>query len=197
VPAVAVIDEPAAAVVALDPTRSRMLAALGQAPASAAGLALKLGIARQKVGYHLRALEQHGLVSEIDQRLHGGLTERIFAASASAYVLSPAALGEAAADPSGVADRMSASYLVALAARAVQEVGALLRGAQTVRKHLPTLSIDTDVCFRSAEDRAAFADDLATAVRSLAARYHSEELARGRWYRLVVFAHPRPQEKSP
>lgn len=50
--AVEVIDDPAAAVVALDPTRSRLLSELAE-PASAATLAGRLGIARQKINYHL------------------------------------------------------------------------------------------------------------------------------------------------
>ena len=56
--AVEVIDDPVAAAVALDPVRSRLLSELAE-PASAATLAARLGIARQKVNYHLRALEDH------------------------------------------------------------------------------------------------------------------------------------------
>ena len=50
--AVEVIDDPAAAAVALEPVRSRLLSELAE-PASAATLAARLGIARQKVNYHL------------------------------------------------------------------------------------------------------------------------------------------------
>jgi DNA-binding transcriptional ArsR family regulator len=56
-----VIDDPAAAGVALDPVRSRILSELSES-ASAAALATRFGIARQKVNYHLRALEAHRLV---------------------------------------------------------------------------------------------------------------------------------------
>ena len=58
---VEVIDDPGAAAVALDPVRARLLAALAE-PGSAATLAVKTGLTRQKVNYHLRALEAHGLV---------------------------------------------------------------------------------------------------------------------------------------
>ena len=50
-----VIDDPAAAMVALEPIRNRLLAELGES-ASAATLAARLGIARQKVNYHLRVI---------------------------------------------------------------------------------------------------------------------------------------------
>ena len=56
-----VIDDPASAGVALDPMRSRLLAEL-RTPASAATLATRMGLARQKVNYHLRTLESHGLI---------------------------------------------------------------------------------------------------------------------------------------
>ena len=193
---VAVLDDPAAAVAALDPVRARLLAELAAEPASAAGVAARIGLARQKVGYHLAALAAHGLVVEVDQRRHGGLTERIFAASANAYAVAPGAMGAAGADPSRVPDRLSAAYLVALAARAVGEVGALVRGAAEARKRLPTLSLDTDIRFRSVADRAAFAEELASAVRQLAARYHDESARGGRWYRVVAFAHPRPTSEE-
>ena len=68
---VEVIEDPAAAAVALDPIRSRLLAELAE-PGSAASLAAKVGLARQKVNYHLRALEAHGLVTVAEERRHGG-----------------------------------------------------------------------------------------------------------------------------
>ena len=195
-PDVAVLDDPATAIVALDPLRSRMLASLATEPASAAGVAARLGLPRQKVGYHLTALQDQGLVVDVAARRHGGLTERILAASAGAYMVSPSAMGDAGADPRRLPDRLSAAYLVALAGRVVREVGALLKGAEAAGQRLPTLSIDTDVRFRSADDRAAFADELAAGVRSLVARYHDEAAPAGRWYRVVAVAHPRPAQSS-
>ena len=187
---VEVIEDRAAAAVALDPVRTRLLAELAE-PASAAAVASRVGIARQKVNYHLRALEAHGLVELAGERRHGGITERVLRATAAAYVISPAALSDAAADPGQAADRFSARYLISLAGRLVREVGSLARRADAAGKRLPTLTVDTEIGFRSAEDRAAFADELTTAVLDLAARYHHDD---GRPYRLVVFAHPRREE---
>src|SRR6266404_310009 len=83
-----VIDDPAAATVALEPIRSRLLSELA-APASAATLATRVGLARQKVNYHLHALEAHGLVRLAQERKWGGLTERLLVATAASYVVSP------------------------------------------------------------------------------------------------------------
>jgi DNA-binding transcriptional ArsR family regulator len=184
---VEVIDDPAAAAAALDPVRARLLHELAE-PASAATVAQRVGLARQKVNYHLRLLESHGLVREAERRRHGGLTERLLVATASSFVVSPAALGASACDPRRARDRLSARYLVALAARLIGEVGALARDDETSR--LSTLAIDTEIAFRSPAERAAFADDLAAAVAGLAANYHDPD---GRPHRLVVAAHPVPQ----
>jgi hypothetical protein len=112
-------------------------------------------------------------------------------ASARAYVVAPNIVDEQAVDPSTV-DRLSSRYLIALAARLVKEVLDLARRAERADKRLPTLAMDVDMRFRTAADRAEFTSELAAAVRDLAARYHDEAAPRGRWHRLLVFAHPRP-----
>ncbi|HVT12834.1 MAG TPA: helix-turn-helix domain-containing protein [Fimbriimonadaceae bacterium] len=190
-----VIDDPSAATVALEPVRSRLLSELAQ-PASAATLAHRLGIARQKATYHLKALEAHRLVQESGRRQWGGLTERLYVASAASYVVAPNAMGAVASDPCKTADRLSAAYLIALAARVVQEVSDLVRRARAAEKSLATLSIDAEIRFRSAEERAAFTSDLTQAVNTLAARYHDASAPGGRAHRLVVVAHPLPNEKE-
>ncbi len=192
---VEVIADPAAAVIALDPTRRRILSELAE-PASAAALASRMGLSRQKVNYHLRALEEHGLVAGAGERRWGGLTERLLLATAASYVVSPDALGPAAADPGRFTDRMSASYLIALSARAVREVGELWRVARAKNKRLATLSIDTAISFRSPADRAAFTKDLSDAVTALVARYHADTAPHSRNFRLLVAAYPTPKEDA-
>jgi len=191
-----VIDDPAAATVALEPVRSRLLSEL-VVPASAATLAKRVGLARQKVNYHLHTLEEHGLVRLAQERRWGGLTERLLVATAASYVVSPSALGPVAVDPNREADRLSASYLIALGARVVREVGDLVRRATQADKRLATLAVDTEVRFRSAPDRAAFSTELTEAVARLVSKYHDGSAPGGRAHRLVVMAHPLPRESEP
>lgn len=188
-----VISDPAAATVALEPIRSRLLAELA-APASAATLAARVGMARQKVNYHLRALEAHKLVRVAEKRHWGGLTERLLIATATSYVVSPNALGRVGADPGRSSDNLSASYLIALGARIVREVGDLWRRARKADKRLATLAIDTEIRFRTARDRAAFTREITQAITTLVARYHDETAPGGRPHRLVLVAHPRPSD---
>ena len=191
-----VIHDPAVATVALAPMRSRLLSELA-APASAATLATRVGLARQKVNYHLKALEAHGLVRLAEERKWGGLTERLLVATAASYVVSPSALGPVAIDPDREVDRLSASYVIALGARIVREVADLVRRANEVRKRLATLAVDTEVRFRSPADRAAFSAELADAITNLVSKYHDASAPDGRAHRLLVVAHPLPQKSEP
>lgn len=190
---VAVIDRPEAATAALDPLRARILGALAS-PGSATSLAAALDLPRQKINYHLRTLEEHGLVRLVEERPRRGLTERIVVATAQSYVLSPEVLGENAAAPER-SDRLSARYLIAVAARLIREVGRMATRAEEAGQQLATLSIDTEIRFGSAAARAEFTDELARTVADLARRYHDESTTGGRWHRLIVAAHPKPHEE--
>ncbi len=185
-----VIDEPTVAAAVLDPIRARVLSTLRE-PGSATTIAAAIGETRQKVNYHLRALEQLGLVRLVEDRPRRGLTERVMIASARAYVLSPDVLGDSAVDP-GSTDRLSSNYVIALASRVVREVADLARRADRADKPLATLAIDTEIRFASATDRAGFTHDLTAAITDLAARYHDDQAPNGRWHRVITLAHQRP-----
>jgi DNA-binding transcriptional ArsR family regulator len=186
---VAVIDDPATAEISLDPIRARVLAELTQ-PGSASTLAAKLGLPRQKVNYHLRALERHGLIELVEERRRGNMTERVMRATADSFVISPAALGAVAPDPDRSPDQLSALWLVALAARLIKELGELTGRARRARRPLATFGIDAEIRFASAHDRAAFAAELSDAIERLVGKYHDERGPGGRMHRLVVALHP-------
>lgn len=186
---IAVIQDPAAAEVSLDPIRARLLAELAE-PASATMLAARVGLPRQKVNYHLRSLEQHGLVELVEERRKGNCTERLLRATAASYVISPAALDAVAPDPARSPDRLSARWLLALASRLVRETGELITGAAKARKPLATFAIDGEVRFASPADRAAFAQELAGTVTALVGKYHDQNAEGGREHRVIVAVHP-------
>jgi DNA-binding transcriptional ArsR family regulator len=186
---VAVIEDPSAAGVSLDPVRSRLLAELGS-PSSATMLAARIGLPRQKVNYHLRALERHGLVELVEERRKGNVTERMLRRTASSYVISPSVLAPVEPDPARSPDGLSARWLLALAARLVRDVGALVTRASSERKRVTTFALEAEVRFASAADRAAFTEKLAGAVAGLVAEYHDEKVGGGRSHRVVLALHP-------
>jgi DNA-binding transcriptional ArsR family regulator len=186
---IAVIDDPAAAEVSLDPVRAQLLAELAE-PASATTLAARLGLPRQKVNYHLKSLERHGLVELVEERRKGNVTERVLRATAASYVISPVALAPLQPDPARSPDRLSASWLLAVAARLVRDVGSLITGATKARKRIATFAMAGEVRFASATDRAAFAEELTNAVIALVSKYHDETAEHGRDHRVIVAVHP-------
>jgi DNA-binding transcriptional ArsR family regulator len=189
-----VIRDPDQAATLLQPERMRLLEALGE-PDSAAGLARRFALPRQRLNYHLKELERSGLVELVEERRKGNCVERVLKATARAYTISSEVLGGLAGAPP-VVDRLSATYLVAVASRAVQELGGLIARATVARKRLATLTLDTEIHFASAGARAEFADELSAAVARLAAKYHAPAAAGGRTFRLIASAYPKPSDPS-
>jgi len=192
---VSVIDDPATAGVTLDPMRARLLAELAQ-PASATMLAARVGLARQKVNYHLRELERHGLIALVEERKKGNVTERLMLATARSYVISPSVLADVQPDPARSPDRLSATWLLALAARLVREVGGLITRSGKAHKRLATFGLDAEVRFANPTDRALFVEELARTVAALVGRYHDENAPDGRDHRVVIALHPRPRSEE-
>lgn len=182
----ALLDDLDTALVALAPIRRRILAALVE-PGSAASLAERLEMPRQKIGYHLKALESAGLVRPAGERRKRGFTEHLFVA-AGAYVLDPALL-QAPLDPDAVEaqDRHAVDHLVATASTLVRDVARMREAAAAEGARLLTLTVEADVTFATPADFDAFSDDVARAVADLARRYAAPG---GRRYRLTAAAHP-------
>lgn len=187
--ALQVIRRPDRAAALMDRTRQTLLAHLAE-PDSAAGLARKLRWPRQRINYHLRALERAGLVQLVEQRRKGNCIERVVRATARAFVISPEALGALGVTGAQARDRYSTAYLIAAAGRAIREIAVLEARARREGKQIATFAMDADVRFASAASRAAFADELADAVARLAAKYHDDHAPGGRRFRVLAAIHP-------
>jgi DNA-binding transcriptional ArsR family regulator len=196
-----VVDDAERAVALLQPLRLQILEALAQ-PDSAAGLARRLRLSRQKVNYHVRALARAGFLRRAGRRRKGNMTEQQYRASALGYVLSPELLGRLGADVDRFQDAFSAGHLLALTSQAQAEVGLAVRLAREQGKRLATLSATADLRFESAEQRAGFAEALQKALLDVVARHASPASrpdgspAPGRLYRLIVGAYPIPPRTS-
>ena len=183
------VTSTAAAAAMLDPTRLAILERL-RAPGSAASVAARLGVPRQRIGYHIRELERAGLVAPVSERAHGGLIERLVQASAAGYVVAPQALGPVAADPATVVDHFSTAYQLAVAARIIRDLAELRARADRTKKAVPTLTLDTCVRVASAEAQHAFATELANAVARVVEKYHDDQSPNGRTFACAVTVHP-------
>ena len=167
------------------PLRRQILENLREAD-SASGVSRRLEMPRQKVNYHLRELEKAGLVELVEEKKKGNCVERMVRATARSYVISPEMLGELAADPERVQDRFSSAYLIALVARTLRELGLLRARAAAEGQRLATLSLQTEVRFRSPSTRQDFSRELADHIADLAKKYHDEGAADGRSFKFLV-----------
>lgn len=185
-----VVEDTERAATLLEPTRLRLLGELAE-PSSAIELARKTGLPRQRIGHHLRVLEREGWIELVEERRKRNTTERVLRASSRSLVVSPSVLGPTASDPAELKDRYSWGYLVAVAARTIRDLATLRKRADRAKKKLPTLTIDTEVRFASAEDQAAFAAELVDAVGRLSAKYNDQHAAEGRTFRVLGGVYPK------
>lgn len=123
-----VIEDPRVAAATLDPMRQRLLGELCE-PASASMLATRLDIPRQKITYHLNQMAELGLLAEVGLRHKGIMAERLMQATAASYLISPSSISALSPAPDALKGETSATWLLALAARTIREVGSLILGA--------------------------------------------------------------------
>jgi DNA-binding transcriptional ArsR family regulator len=179
----------------LHPLRSRLLA-LAREPASSTELARRIGLPRQRVNYHVRALERAGLLRAAGRRRRRNLIEQRYVATARSYVLSPSLLGPLAADWRAISDTASAEYLLALAEQVRLDVTRATEEAAGEGKRLATLSLKSQFRFETPEQRTRFAEAVRQALVEVIARHSSPNLrengrsGRGRPYRLVLACYP-------
>lgn len=177
----------------LDPIRLEILARLRE-PESAAEVARGLGMPRQRVGYHIRALEKARLLRFVGERRRGNYVEHLLQATAACYVVGPSALGavgpDTAGSGAGLRDRFSSGYLIAAASRTIGEVATLRERARDAGKQLPTLTIESEVRFAAPDQQRAFAQELTESIARLIAKYHDAAAVGGRRFRIVVSGHP-------
>ncbi|RZQ63018.1 winged helix-turn-helix domain-containing protein [Amycolatopsis suaedae] len=174
---------------ALSPLRRQLLERL-RTPASASELAAELKLPRQRLGYHLRQLEEAGLVELVAQRQRRGFTERVLRATADAFVVDPDVLGSRrAAQAAG--DRHAAEHLIDVASGAVRDVARMQAGAERAGTRLLTFTVETEVRFGAPGDVHRFTDELAAAIADVVARFDTPD---GRPYRVLGAGHPAPRQ---
>lgn len=189
----------------LHPLRLRILAALRE-PDSAAGLARRLRLPRQKVNYHVRELARAHFLERAGQRRRRNMIERRFRATAQGFILSPELLGQLGLPRSQAEDAFSAAYLLGIVSRAQAELSRASREAAAQNKRLATLSLSSELRFESAEQRARFAAELQRSIVEVIGRHASPatlddgSAGPGRPYRLFLGCYPippKPRDESP
>jgi DNA-binding transcriptional ArsR family regulator len=164
----------------LRPGRIEILRQLAT-PASCTDVAGRLGQAPQKVYYHVKRMEQAGLVDRVDQRQVRGITEGIYQASGGSYWLAPALVG--AIGQRRAEDEMSLGFLLSLSEQLQSDLARLARSTG----ERPSLGMSGEVRLQP-ERRQEFLADLRTAIESLLSRYGGAE---GAPFRIAFACYPR------
>ena len=188
-PAVLSLDSPDALQALSHPTRVRMLEALHE-PASAAALGRQLGQPRQRINYHLKALEDAALVRRVGTRRQGNFTETLYRAAARSFVISPRAVWWDPRRAQALHSQHALRELVALGEALQCDALALLDRAAFEDEQIPSAAVSAEVRFSSQEERAAFMREYLELTRALVERYEARS---GDAYRVVLAVHPRAE----
>lgn len=172
------------------PFRQQLLEAL-TTPDSAAGLARRYDMSRQRIGYHMRGLEKAGCIEVAGERQQRGLTEKLYRTRPLAYVHSPPL-----ADRLKREDRFSWAALVSVIARTLRDLVNLRRAADAEGKRLATLGLEAELHFETPAERQAFTEDLIDAVERVLRSHERPRSDKSRGFRLVLGAFPQPPERS-
>lgn len=184
-----VLRDPAQVARILSPLRRRLLESLAE-PDSAAGLARRLGLARQKVNYHLRALEKEGLLELVMERKRRGCVERCLRVTSRALIVDPRLFGVIEDQEELPGHELSSAYQVQSAARVVRDVGLLRERASAAGERLLTQTLRTEIAFSSPGEIDEFQRELAGAIAGLAAKYDRSGAEEARAYALTAIFHP-------
>jgi DNA-binding IclR family transcriptional regulator len=197
-PALETVSDGTRAAVLIQHSVRRTIVALARTPISATEIAGKLGLPRQRVNYHVRKLARARFLEPAERRLRRNMLEQRYVATAQSYVFAPELLGALAPHANAVADGASAAALVAIASRAQADMTRVIAEAGAESKRVSTMSLTSDIRFETADQRAAFAAALESAVADVIARHSAPYVASdgtpgpGRPYRLFLGCHPIP-----
>jgi hypothetical protein len=189
---VAFVRSPEAARSLLDPLRRQILERLGH-PGSSSSVAQSLDLPRQRVNYHVRELENGGLLRHVEDRRRGNCVERVVQATAQRYVVDPGVLGTLApSDPPlrGRAESFSSGTLLRSAAQTLRRVGELHDEALGTGRRVPAMCLEARIRFRSPREEIEFAEAMERVLREMTDRYDDPSAEGGRTFRMTVHGHP-------
>lgn len=171
------------------PMRVQILEALRE-PTSAAAVARRIGQARQKVNYHLKELEQAGLVNLIGERRVGNFVESLYQAVARTFLISPEVAWADGRRSETLRTQHSLGTLVLLGERLQRAAAVLLDKAAYEGEEIASASVVAEARFASEEEREAFLNEYLRMTAELLEEYGKKD---GEAYRVVIAAYPEPE----
>jgi DNA-binding transcriptional ArsR family regulator len=152
----------------LKPRRIEILKRLAE-PRTCPELAAEFGESAQNIYYHVKALEQAGLVEKVGERRVRGTVEGRYQASALSYWLAPQLVGQIGG-PRATQDQTSLRYLLSLAEEVQSDVGRLAQQVEAGQS-VSSLSLSANIYLPDGDRRAAFLRDVQATFERLAREY--------------------------
>ena len=168
------------------PTRVAILEAL-RAPSSAAGVARAIGQPRQRVNYHLKELEQAGLVERTGEERTGNFVSSLYRSVARSFVVSPKVAWSDPRRVDALRRQHSLETLVELGELLQRDAADLLDRAAFDGEEIASASVSADVRFACEDDRAGFMTEYLRTVRELLEKYGAKK---GEAYRAMLAVYP-------
>lgn len=188
------IEEVDQAMALLKPIRLEILRRLDE-PRTCDELAAAFEDSAQKIYYHVKALQEAGLVDKVSEKRVRGTVEGYYQARARSYWLAPTLVGKVGS-PQQARDQASLRVLLQLAEDVIDDtarLGAASEAGQTV----PSLSLSAQIHLADGNQRAHFLQELQTTFQALALKYGvAADSAEAANFRLVLMCYPRAGDQE-
>jgi DNA-binding transcriptional ArsR family regulator len=147
----------------------------------------------QKIYYHVKALENAGLVQKVEERRVRGAVEGYYCAVARSYWLAPKLIGQIGSARQS-RDQASLRVLLGLAEEVIEDTGKL-GSASTLGSEVPSLSLSAHIYLPDAQRRGDFLREVQTTFQQLAQKYGLPEddiiVTDDQGFRLVLMCYPK------
>ena len=190
------IQEVNQAAALFQPLRVELMKLMAE-PRTCAEMGQVVGESPQKVYYHVKILENAGLVEKVREERVRGIPQGYYQAKARSYWLSPAIVGRLGGRQKAQ-EQVSLNYLLALAEGLQADVASL---AQSQSDETPSLGLAAKIELRDGNERAAFMQEVQTFFQALAEKYGKQAAAiddqtPSTTFKLMLACYPQPLAES-
>lgn len=181
------IQSPQQAKAIFKPIRLEILQLLNL-PHTCTELAEVLNTSPQKIYYHIKILQDSGLVKKVREERVRGIMEGYYQASAASYMLSPGMV-----EKLGGAEMAKQQLSLANLLNLIQQMQAEITVLSQSKEEIPSIGLSAQISLNSPADRSAFHTELQECIQKLAEKYgarqesppHPKDV-----YRLILACYP-------
>lgn len=190
--AIHTVHTPEAVQAITHPIRAQVLSVLRE-PATAAIVAREIGLPRQKVNYHVKALLNAGLVKHAGERRKGNFMEQLYQAVARRFVISPTAAWDRDKLTKTLREQTALANLSRIGESMQHDAAVLLDMAADQDVEVPSVAIETELSFADQADRGQFMQEYMAAIAPLMKKWSSPA---GDAYRMTLAIYPETNNKG-